>query len=281
MLGVQTTIEKAILWANTREEVRALLLTGSRARNDHPGDKYADLDLELYVTDYNDYLSGGAWVSNFGKVWVKLPFQTSDGDPQFLVVYDGGDKVDFTFFPTTFLEEMVNARTLTDSMRRGYRVLVDKDQMATRLQPALNRPPAFRKPSQENFYFNVNSFWYGAVYAAKQIKRGNLWVVKEADWRMKRQLFAMLEWHAQAIHNWQYDTWHGGHFLPEWTDDQTLRELHRTFGHFHQSDSWQALIGAMNLFRRLASETAAKLGYNYPRGLDENVTGYVMHLFGD
>lgn len=271
--------EKAIAWANARSEVRTVLVAGSRARTHPPADEYADLDLELFVTDYNDYLSGGAWVSNFGRVWVKLPYQTREGDPQFLVVYEGGYKVDFTFYPVNFLLQMVTDQSLHDSQQHGYRVLVDKDQLAARLPPPLNEPPPYDKPSQENFYFNVNSFWYGAVYTAKQIKRGNLWVAKSADWRMKEQLFTMLEWHAQAQHDWTYQTWHDGHFLPQWTDEETLRALHRVFGHFHREDSWQALLGTLRLFRQLATETAAALGYNYPQGLDDNVTGYVRGLF--
>jgi aminoglycoside 6-adenylyltransferase len=104
-------------------------------------------------------------------------------------------------------------------------------------------------------------------------------VVKFRDWTMKEFLLTMLEWHACAIHGWRYDTWHSGRFLAEWTDPATWESLHQTFGHFEAADSWRALLASMTLFRRLARQTGARLGYAYPAMLDEQVTQLVNELY--
>jgi aminoglycoside 6-adenylyltransferase len=112
---------------------------------------------------------------------------------------------------------------------------------------------------------------------ARQIRRRNLWVAKSRDWVLKGRLLTMLEWHARATHGWDTDTWYEGKFLAQWTDPGTWQALHGVFGHFDAADSWPALFATMDLYRHLATETAAHLGYAYPTALDERVTQFVLH----
>ena len=268
-------------WGHKQSEIRAILLTGSRARTDHPGDEWSDFDFEIYITDYNEYFSNGKFIPQFGKTWIQLPFQTQDGDPQFLVVFEGGQKVDFTFYPVDLLRQQVARQDLFDSQKKGYQVLVDKDRLAAQLPLPLTAPAIYQRPSAEKFKRTTESFWYGVVYQAKQIRRRNLWVAKQSDRYIKDDIYQLLEWYAQATHNWQYETWHGGHFMQEWADDATWRGLHRIFGHFDPIDSWQALFGSMNLFRKLATATAQRLNYTYAQDIDDNITAYVQKLYDE
>ncbi len=50
---------------------------------------------------------------------------------------------------------------------------------------------------------------------------------------------------------------------------------------FDAADSWLALFATTYLFRRLATETAAHLGYAYPTVLDERVTQFVNVLHAE
>jgi aminoglycoside 6-adenylyltransferase len=52
----------------------------------------------------------------------------------------------------------------------------------------------------------------------------------------------MMEWHAKTIHGKDYyDVWHAGRFLDEWVDQETLKEIKNTFGHYEKADSFRAL----------------------------------------
>jgi aminoglycoside 6-adenylyltransferase len=267
-------------WAKPQPQIRAAIVCGSTERLVNPGDEWADLDLEIYVTDLNEFLAGDAWLQKFGTVWTYLQLQEDKG-PVFLTLHDGGEKVDFHFFHLSELYRLVDAQQLHSAYDRGYRVVVDKDGLAARLPPALATPPVLEKPSESEFMFQVKAFWYGVLYVAKQIRRRNLWVVKYRDWTIKEGLLKMMEWHAQSIHKWQSDTWNDGHFLSQWTDAQTWASLHNTFGEFGVRSSWQALLATLDLFHRLASETAYDLGYRYPTDLDDKVTTTVKLLHQD
>ena len=99
---------------------------------------------------------------------------------------------------------------------------------------------------------------------------------------MKNDLLILLAWHARATRGWDraeaHDTWHNGRFMGEWIDTTTWRDLQAVFGRFEAGDAWRALLANLELFRRLATETAQYFGYVYPTLLDERVTQLVNQL---
>ena len=81
----------------------------------------------------------------------------------------------------------------------------------------------------------------------------------------------MIEWHAQAEHGWNYDTWFRGRFLEQWTDQHTLQELKTTFTHYNKLDTCRTLTASLDMFHRIATETAEKLGYHYPEETNKRI----------
>lgn len=111
-----------------------------------------------------------------------------------LILYQGGIKVDFVVTPITALLPLIEEQRLWDDQKRGYNILLDKDGIAARLPPPEPfAPPPFTPPTQEQFVSRIEGYFYGAVYLAKQIKRGNLWKAKWADQIQQRMLLEMLE----------------------------------------------------------------------------------------
>jgi aminoglycoside 6-adenylyltransferase len=265
-------------WANEHDDIRAVLVVGSRAQRARPADDYADYDVVAYATNPRTYAGDQAWLARFGTLWVALLDWLGEDEPEWLALYDGGDKLDIAFFALDRLKRHLESGDPGDVLGRGYDILVDKDGLAARLPAPPDAMPPVDPPTSERFAAAINTFWHGAVYVAKQIKRDNLWTVKYRDWTMKQQLLAMVEWHARAVSGWGYDTWYEGKRITEWADAETLAALTRCFGHFDAADSWRALLATMDLFRRLATETAARLGYAYPAALDAHATGYVFAL---
>lgn len=267
------------IWAETQPAIRAMLVVGSSARRDHPGDEWADLDLMVFATDFQPYLAQTDWLNAIGEVWVCVRHNTGDGDPEQLVLFDGGHKVDFVFYAMDPLRQMVATQGMPGVYHRGYFTLVDKDGLAARLPPPRYAPPPFETPTAEAFARTVNAFWYGAVYIAKQLRRRELWVAKYADGLMKNELASMLAWQARATQGWAHDTWHNGRFMREWVTPDTWQELQAVFGRFEAAEAWRALLANIALFRRLATEAARELDYPYPARLDERVTRLVRQLY--
>lgn len=68
-----------------------------------------------------------------------------------------------------------------------------------------------------------------------------------------------------------------------WSSGPTraIAVLRAAFAHYDEADIRRGLVATMDLYRWLAQETAARLGYAYPAEVDERVTGWVRMCLTD
>jgi aminoglycoside 6-adenylyltransferase len=266
-------------WANTQDNIRSIVVVGSQARNDHPADEWSDLDLQVFCNDFQCYLTDTNWLKTFCKVWICLPIQKENQEPELLVVFKGGQKVDFHFCEVAELQRMIKSQTLGVAYQRGYKFLVDKDDSARKLPPLSKTYLQKIPPSETEFLRVIELFWYEALFNAKMIRRRELWSIKVIDiMGLKQRMFQMFEWQAQAKHGWVYDTWYGGKNLKEWVESKVWEKLNLVFSHFDASDSWRGLIETMKLFEEVAIETTRYLGYEYPEEMSKNIKELIERL---
>jgi aminoglycoside 6-adenylyltransferase len=172
---------------------------------------------------------------------------------------------------------------MADIIRRGVRVLVDKDiQLACALQVPLPATAPFQQPCEAAFQYVISDFWYHSLWSAKHLRRGELWWAKAgADGKLKSLLQQMFEWHAHATCGTQHDTWMRGRFLEEWADPRAVTQLAGVFAHYDRDDIARALWATMELFRWLAQETAEHWQYTYPADGDRAVTVLTAQLLAE
>jgi len=278
MTAADLILASIIEWAKNEEPIRALLLEGSRAAN-APCDELADLDIDVFTRTYEPYTQDDRWLSSIGQVWVYSPDQYEWGNeivPTRLVIFRDGVKVDFSFVGAHRLAALAD----TDDLDAGYRVLLDKDGEASKLRrPTFSKKPA-PPPTEKDFVCLVSEYWFEAYHVAKYLKRGDLWLAKSRDWETKAYLLTMIEWHAQARHQWNYDTLYAGKHMGAWADEKVWQALHGAFAHFDRDDSWSSLLASNDLFRELATEVAESLRCAYPTDIDRNITGFILKLKG-
>jgi aminoglycoside 6-adenylyltransferase len=283
-LSIQAFYERLqtelVAWAERIAEIRAILVVGSQARQVKPADDYSDLDVSLYIIGEFEQKSAVylEWMRAFAPVWMILD-EHHDETKSWLILYQGGIKVDFSVTPISVLQPLIDDQYLWDDQQRGYAILLDKDGIVTLLPaPTPLDPPPYTPPTQAQIIKRVEGYFYGAVYLAKQIRRSNLWKAKWADQIQQTMLLEMLEWHSHATHGQPVDTYYRGDFMRDWVSEATWRELHDVFAHFDAADSRKALIASIRLFARLSEETATKLGYDYPQWIAAEVADYIFGL---
>jgi aminoglycoside 6-adenylyltransferase len=294
-------LERLVAWADTRPDVRGVVVIGSRARvDDHPADPWSDFDVLLTTTHPGHYLTTRNWLEALGRPWLTYVEPTAaGGQNERRVVFEDAVEADFAIaadrhlklaayvlsairrapIARRILPDRISDQlaTLSDVLSRGARILVDKDgtmRRVLRLVSAHGRHAAM--PTEIEFLTVVERFWHGAIWSAKHIRRGELWRVKTlAEGPRHAMLLRMLEWHARAHHGPNYDTWGRGRFLEDWGDARAVVALRDVFARYDAEDSWRALFASMRLFRWLAEETAERLCCRYPTGIDEKVTAWV------
>jgi aminoglycoside 6-adenylyltransferase len=264
-------------WARGEDGVRAVALVGSRARSDTPADEWSDHDFVVFARDPEALLEDERWVQALGTVQLTFLEATAiGGQRERRVLFSDGTDVDFAIVPAAEIDHPA----VVDVAGRGARILVDKDgTLEKRLEglPSRSRPAP---PDEHAFRETSMDFWYHAVWTARKLKRGELYVAIQClDCPMKALLVRVLAWHAQA-RDPGVDTWHRGRFLERWADGRALADLRGVYARYDTDDVARALVATMDLFRRVATEMAEGFGLHYPRDADEFATRLVRALLG-
>jgi aminoglycoside 6-adenylyltransferase len=98
------TIVRILSWAAHDDNIRAVVATGSFARDTM--DPYSDLDIELYVGEPAQLLDQDKWYQQFGTVLVVEALENQGWNPTRLVYYAGG-KTDFKILAASLLQRGV------------------------------------------------------------------------------------------------------------------------------------------------------------------------------
>lgn len=269
-------LQKVINWAATEETIHVVIVEGSYARPEHTPDRFSDYDLDLYVNDTAHFTQDDTWLAQFGRIWAMEKESAPAGVISRLVLFEGGQGVDFRFLPIGILHELIQHQRLPDDYHRGYHVLLDKEGITAQLPPPSYQALPKRKPSAEEFHYAVNVFWFELFHLVKYLHRSDLWSVKFRDAVIKRRLLQMIEWHTQAHHDWNYDTWIVGKNMQSWVAPDLWQALFGIFAHFDKEDSWRAVCALLPLHRQLAIETAQQLNYSYLHDTDQAIAKFIL-----
>ncbi len=123
----------------------------------------------------------------------------------------------------------------------------------------------------------TNDFWFHTVWAAKKIRRDELWMAAMCvNAYLKSFLIRILELYFGGGDNYT-DVWHDGRFLEKWADEQTLNELNGCFASYGKKNISAALKSTANLYARLSRACEERDGLPYP-DIAEN---YAREVYGE
>lgn len=270
-------------WALGDTDVRSLLLTSSRARPDAPIDQFSDWDVIVVVGDEQQFANKESWIDRLGTPMVLFrTTQQVDGVevPARLVLYEDGTKIDFAIWPVAVLQRITDRHRLPDELNAGYEVMVDKDQLASGLEPPNYKAYVPTKPTADQYRDLVEEFWWETTYVAKGLARDELFPAKYSfESVIKFELLRrMLEWHIEVKNNWSVRLGVQGRGLKRLLGPNLWNEAESTFVGPSIAENWDALFRTVELFRKLAIGVARELRYEYPRDLDSTVANYLRSL---
>lgn len=268
-------LDTILHWARHEADIRALVVTGSLARHDDSIDEYSDLDIQVIATEIKRYIADDSWLEQLGEVWIRFPL--NQNAPYRLVWFKGGIKVDFQFLDLRDL----NLRDLTDEYKRGYHILLDKDNHFRCLPPSPRVFPQAPSPSVSEIQATINEFWFEAIHVAQFIRRREFWVVKHRDWTMKTNLLRMLEWHSRLVSREPINTWQLGRRVAHWAGEDIYAALAHIWTGWDALALWDALLAQLELFSRLSLGLAIALQFNYDERRFRQIDAYIRQLWRD
>lgn len=251
-----------INWGSSDAEIAALLLTGSRAGSG-PVDSLSDYDLAVFCHDCRPFLDSEEWITRLASPWVCVHDSFIILETEIatrLTILEGGVKVDFSFFPLSFLNQLSTAGALPPGFDAGYRILLDKGGFTAKLPPPTFRGYRLTPPDQATFTRMEQEFWYEACETVKFLERGDLWPAKHCEQAMRRWLLQLLTWHQAAHNGWDWAPKPIGKHLHTWLDAALQNVIPGLFAGADAPGTRQAIRQMIALFVRLAGETAEQLG---------------------
>ncbi len=262
-------------WADAESSVRAAILTSSRVSLvPNVVDVFSDFDIEVYVDNLDGYKQNDDWMNAFGPILVRCPWEPESLEEGWLTrmaVFKDGFRIDFQL-----TDQRLDQKRYVD----GFRVLLDKDRITEVLGTPTYEGYRINKPSADEWLKFVNEFWWDAIYTAKSLARDELFYAKFTfDSIMRFNYFQkLIEWSICIEYGWDTQPNKFGRFFKKYVSADRWTRIESTFAGADIQDNWEAFLNALDLFRELAEEVGAHLGYPYPHTLDNEVTEYLREI---
>lgn len=265
-------------WPGKNDEIRTVILTGSRGQSKAPVDLFSDYDIEIVVNNPAKFLDNEEWLSAFGEPLIII--HTNEDFTLRMVIYKDYVRIDFRIYSIKDFEQGNIQTQLPEHLDNGYKILLDKDQITLNLKPPAYNAFIITRPSKKEFLAIVTDFWWDTTYAAKSLWRNELFYAKYMLDSIIRfsYLQKIIEWYIASQFDWKISTNKYGRFFKQYLDTETWKELEKTFAGNEIEENWNALFATSNLFRRLAMSIAAETGYSYPQKLDTEITAYLNKI---
>ena len=277
-VNVDVTIERLTRWAEARDDVRALILTSTRAIPHARLDAYSDYDVIAIVRDVRPMVEDTRWQADFGEVliayWDPVATNPATGAESVSSVtqYTNGLKIDFTLWSAQQFTDATSRAEPYAELDAGHQVLLDKDGLTVDLSAPTYTAYVPHRPDDVTYQRLITDFLIGVPYVAKSLLRDELlpakWVL-DFDMRFN-YLLPMLEWRIQCDHDWSLTTGVLGRGLKKRVSADTWRELESTFAGPGVEANWEALFAMV--------EVGEFLGYRYRGTLVSRVTDHARRM---
>lgn len=265
----QILFEKVFDYARKNDNVRVLVMNGSRVNPNIEPDQYQDFDMVYYVSDLSKQIEDHKWVQIFGKALVKqYKDDQRDANPDepyynYMMQYMDGTRLDLTIMRIEDCHESIHSDSLT-------KVLLDKDAICPDLK-ASESSYFIQKPSSKDFYYCVNEFYWLMPYIAKGIARGHLTYALKHLSLVRQELEHMMDYWIGYKKGYNQSVGKGKHRYSAILRPDIYDLYKGTYAEFDSDHISRALFNSLDLFDELAKDISKEYQYQYQKNLKEQM----------
>ena len=265
-------------YARNDDNIRAVVLNGSRANLNAPKDIFQDYDIACLVNDMSPYFKNPNIPPLFGEIMIlqepedmQEPPAENDGHYTYLMQFKDGNRIDLSFdLPELFKAVIEDSLTV---------ILLDKDGILKDIPPSSDKDYMPKPPTEKLFQDCCNEFWWVSAYVAKGIWRNELTFVKHMqDVYAREQLMKMVVWYFGIKTDFKEAPGKMGKYLKKQLDPEIWTELEKTYSDAKFENVWESLFVMGDIFRRLAKDVASNFGFQYPQQEDDNVSNFIYKI---
>lgn len=278
MRSEQEMIDLVLDFARKEENVRVVLMNGSRVNPNAKKDVFQDFDIVYLVKEVDPYKRNKRVVSYFGDIMIlQTPEDMQDPPPEnighyaYLMQFIDGNRIDLSFYSLDRLDDVLDGSLTL--------VLLDKDNLVKELPPPNDRDYLPKEPTEKLFQDCCNEFWWVSPYVAKGLWRQELTYAKSMlDVVIREELMKMLTWYFGIKTGFKKSPGKLGKYIKNDVEADIWMALEKTYSDANFDNIWESLFSMGSLFRRTASNVASVYGFQYPQKDDERVTEYLHRI---
>lgn len=260
--------------------IRAVILNGSRVNKNIPKDNLQDFDIVYLVTALDSFAATPDWIDIFGE---RIILQT----PNSMTLYDGDfnstkEEIVYLMLFKDFNRIDLTLRKVTDRNKKKDSltiVLLDKDQLFTKIPAPNDKDYWTSKPSQKEFSDCCNEFWWVSTYVVKGLLRNEIIYAKEMQETILRKMFMnIIAWNIAANHNFEINLGASNRFIKNYFDSDTMNQIKNTYTDYTKINVWNSLILMSGTFHEKSMELANKMNFYYHLEEAKNVRNYIQEM---
>ena len=160
-----------------------------------------------------------------------------------------------------------------------YRILVDKDGILPEAKPASDEIYWVKKPTEEQFYFTCNEFWWCLDNVAKGLWREELpYVMDMIHLYIRPMLTRILEWKIGRDNNFSVSVGKSAKYMKRYLPEETYKRYLLTYSQAETEAVWDAVFIMCDLFRQTEEELAEKMNFHFDAAEADNCRAYLEHV---
>ncbi|MGM9988310.1 MAG: aminoglycoside 6-adenylyltransferase [Bacillaceae bacterium] len=267
-------INDILTFAKEENNVRAVMLNGSRLNIHAPKDEMQDYDVVFFVTQFEKeyYKKNQGWIKRFGDLVMLQQNEINEDSYIFLIQFKDGLRIDLRFVNIDKMNACIQEDTLS-------KILLDKDNCCPSLPAPTDCCHYVQKPSQKQFDECINELWWIQMNIAKGIWRDELPYAKYMfDVILMQEIITLISWKIGLEHEWQVNIGKAGKWLKRYLSIETYEQFIALYPGTNYEEMWNCLFNCGTFIRQIGLEVAEKLHYEYPMQMDENVTAYLKEI---
>lgn len=286
-------------YAENHEDIRAVILNGSRTNPEVIPDALQDYDIVFLVESLKPYKDRAHWPRSdlkngapgvetgegtddiyrqFGELLVmqrtdvsELNHEDFDAYVCYLMQFKDGNRIDLTLAD----KQDYHGYCFDDRLSV---VLLDKDGFLPPLPPPDGSTHDIVKPSRAVFCEAVTSFWWMTTYVSKGLWRNQiLYARHHLTESVIETLSLMLSWYAGATVRFPLSVGKQYDGLKPYLSAVLWERYLALFTGCEPQVLWQSLFSACEIFQEVAAVTAQKFGYYYDRQMAEDVLAFLKY----
>ncbi len=274
MRATEEMLELILNIAMEDDNIRAVLMSGSRANPNCPKDRYQDFDVVYFVKDVAPFWDNMAWMEEkFGKPSLvqrpesmQLIPPDNNGNYVYLMVFPDGNRIDLTITASAYEDDGEPAVLLLDKDGTFPEIKVKPDYWYV------------KKPNQKCFSDCCNEFHWCLNNVAKGIAREELSYVMEMNYIVRGMLIKMLEWYIGVENNFAVSAGKNGKYFKKYLPAEIYERFAKTYSDADYEHIWEATLEMLYLFGDVAREVAELLQFTYDEEEEQGIERYMKQV---